>query len=64
MAGEFLGHDEVDVAAAEAGDEEDAVGVEIEEAVGGGACVTVNYPTLVLTGSCRTIPRMPKWMRR
>lgn len=36
MAGEFLGHDEVDVAAAEAGDEEDAVGVEVGDAVGGG----------------------------
>ena len=29
MPGEFLGHDEGDVAAAEAGDEEDAVGVEV-----------------------------------
>ena len=35
MPGEFLGHDEVDVAAAEAGDEEDAVGVKVGDAIGG-----------------------------
>lgn len=35
MTGEFLGHNEVDVATAEAGDEKNPVGMEVEEAIAG-----------------------------
>lgn len=36
MAGQLLGHDEINITPAEGGDKEDSVGVEVEEAISGG----------------------------